>query len=111
VLQVVRQRRAAPAAVAEEPVVEAADAVASAQARRRGLSIVSWLLGFLAAIWLLGFPAGGTLGTLAYLKLAAREKWPISVAISAGTALFFALMIYGLNTPFPPGALFELFGA
>jgi hypothetical protein len=82
-----------------------------AQARRRAYAIVGWLLGFLAAIWMLGFPAGGTLGTLAYLKLAAGERWPISVAISAGTAVFFWLMINFLNTPFPRGTLFDLVAA
>ena len=116
VTQVMRQLRASSAVAAEQSVAvehpeETADPVRAADARRRGFTIVGWLLGFLAAVWLLGFPVGGTLGTLAYLKLAAREKWPISGAISAGTALFFAVMIYGLNTPFPRGALLELFGA
>jgi hypothetical protein len=109
VTQVVRQFKSAPAAP-EPPVIEEAEAVAAAHARRRGLSIVGWLLGFLVAIWLLGFPIGGTLATLAYLKLAAHERWPISLAISGGTAAFFVLMIYGLHTPFPQGALFELVG-
>ena len=93
--------------------VEEVEGVASAEAavaRRRGFAIVGWLLGFLGAIWLLGFPAGGTLGTLAYLKMAARERWPMSLAISAGTAVFFFLMINALNTPFPRGTLFEIIG-
>jgi hypothetical protein len=107
-LLIVRKRPESAAAEATSAEVE--DQIEAARARRRGVSIVGWLLGFLGAIWLLGFPAGGTLGTLAYLKLAAREKWPISLAISGGTALFFALMINGLNTPFPRGTLFELFG-
>ena len=114
VTQVMRQLRASSVVAEQSVAVErpegAADAVRVANERRRGFMIVGWLVGFLAAIWLLGFPVGGTLGTLAYLKLAARERWPISGAISAGTALFFALMIYGLNTPFPRGALLELLG-
>jgi tripartite tricarboxylate transporter TctB family protein len=124
---VARQVRAASAksaglagqlAATEAPVVEpsaeaggggpTAEAGAEARARRRGLVLVGWLLGFLAAIWLLGFPVGGTLGTLAYLKLAARERWPISLSLTAGTAVFFLLMVRGLNTPFPAGTLFEL---
>jgi hypothetical protein len=82
-----------------------------AAARRRAYAIIGWLLGFLAAIWVLGFPVGGTLGTLVFLKFGAHEKWPISLAISAGTAIFFVLMINGLNTPFPRGTLFELVGS
>jgi hypothetical protein len=90
-----------------QPGLTVADATLE---RRRGLSIVGWLLGFLAAIWLLGFTVGGILTTLAYLKIAAKERWPISLAISAGTALFFWLMINQLQTPFPDGKLFETLG-
>jgi Tripartite tricarboxylate transporter TctB family len=110
VQQIIRVVRSAPVR-AEVGVVEQFENVASAEAaaaRRRGFTIVGWLLGFLGAIWLIGFPAGGTLATLGYLKLAAREKWPISLAISAGTALFFFLMINFLNTPFPRGEFFEM---
>jgi hypothetical protein len=89
---------------------EGAGITLDAAARRRAVSIVGWLLGFLGAIWILGFPIGGTLATLAYLKLAAHEKWPISVAISGGTALLFLAMINFLATPFPRGTLFELVG-
>ena len=95
---------------AEAPSPGESDPVQAAVARRRTYSIVGWLLGFLAAIWLLGFPVGATLGTLAFLKLSAGEKWPMTLAISAGTAAFFVIMIQGLNTPFPRGPLFELFG-
>jgi hypothetical protein len=87
--------------VLEAPV----DEIAPQVARQRTLGILGWLLGFGGLIWLLGFPIGGTLGTLAYLKVGARERWPISLAISGGTALFFVAMINGLHTPFPSGAL------
>ena len=110
--QLVQRSRSVPKR-SEASVIGQVEHVASAEAavaRRRGFGIVGWLLGFLGAIWLLGFPAGGTLGTLAYLKLAAKERWPISLAISAGTAVFFFLMIKGLNTPFPSGTLLELIG-
>jgi hypothetical protein len=110
VMLVIRRQQELPATAAEPTADEVEGRIEAERARRRGISIVGWLLGFLGAIWLLGFPAGGTLGTLAYLKLAAREKWPISLAIAGGTAVFFALMINGLNTPFPRGTLFELFG-
>ena len=101
---------ASPDRVAVQPAPVETDKAQDALARSRTFSIVGWLLGFLAAIWLLGFPAGATLSTLAYLKLAAGERWPMTLAISAGTAAFFAIMIYGMNTPFPRGPLFELLG-
>jgi hypothetical protein len=90
----------------EAPVAEIDPAVA----RRRTFGILGWLVGFAGLIWLIGVPAGGTLGTFAYLKLGARERWPITLAISAGTALFFFALINGLHTPFPSGALLEPLG-
>ncbi len=77
-------------------------------ARRRALTLVAWLLGFLAIIWVVGFPIGGTLATLAYLRWTARESWRMSLYIAAGTAVFFWLMVTQLNTPFPKGAGVEL---
>jgi hypothetical protein len=78
-----------------------------AVARRRTAVMVAWLLGFAVVIGLLGFAVGGTLATLAYLRLAARERWPISLAITAGTGAFFVVLIRLLNIPFPPGILLE----
>ncbi|MFQ5538806.1 MAG: tripartite tricarboxylate transporter permease, partial [Candidatus Binatia bacterium] len=42
---------------------------------RRTVSIAGWILGFFAAIWLLGFSWTVALGTFLYLKAGAREKW------------------------------------
>lgn len=96
-----------PEAGQAETTVGETDAVDPVVARRRFFSIVAWILGFFAAIWVLGFPAGGTLSTLAYLRLSAKEKWPISLYISGGTALFFDAMIQFMNIPFFKGTLFE----
>jgi hypothetical protein len=111
-------RKAPEASSSLAPAEESAETEAEREAsaaearleRRRGLQIVGWLLGFLAAIWVLGFTIGGTLCSLAYLKLAAKERWPISLAISAGTAIFFWLMINQLLTPLPDGKLFDTLG-
>ena len=92
-------------AMAEGRQVEADPATV----RRRVLSITFWLLAFAGAIWVLGFPIGSTLATLAYLKLAAREKWPISLAVSAGILTFFWGM-NALNVLFPKGLLAEWLG-
>ena len=71
--------------------------------RRRLASIIGWMFGFAGLIWLIGFMLGGTLATLAYLKVVARERWPISLAITLGTFAFFVIMTVGLNIPFPCG--------
>lgn len=81
-----------------------------ALARRRFFTIVGWMLGFAVAIWLVGFPIGGTLMTLAYLKLQGRERWRISLAITAGIAVFFFIMVKLLYIPFPEGYLVKLLG-
>jgi len=59
--------------------------------RRRTAVIVGWILGFVAAIWLLGWPIGVSLCTLLYLRLA-RESWVMSAAITVGTWLSFYLL-------------------
>lgn len=91
----------APSSSAEE---EDVDPVA---ARNRGVAIVAWMVGFAIVIWALGFAIGGTLATLAYLKTAARERWPISLAITGGTGLFFWLMLTFLHVPFPRGFVID----
>lgn len=73
--------------------------------RRRLASILAWLAGIAALIWSVGFAVGGPAATLAYLRLAAHERWPMSLAITGGTLAFFVLMIGALAIPFPCGEL------
>ena len=76
--------------------------------RQRTLSIAGWIVGFFLAIWLLGFPAASAVATFLYLKFGAGEKWPVSLALTAACWLFFfGLFDYGLQLPFPTGALFD----
>jgi len=73
-------------------------------------SIVGWMLGFFASIWLLGFSITVPLCTFLYLKVGAGEKWLISVLLTlAGWAGFYAVFEYSLQLPFPAGTLVELF--
>ncbi len=77
-------------------------------ARRRTISIASWIVGFFVAIWLLGFMTASAIATFLYLKLAAREKWPITLELTLASWLFFyGLFDYGLQMPLPDGTLFE----
>jgi hypothetical protein len=78
----------------------------SALARQRTLSMTGWILGFFAAIWLLGFSVAVPLTILVYLK-GARERWPISIALAClGWLSFYGLFDHLLHVPFPEGQLF-----
>jgi TctA family transporter len=79
---------------------------------RRTRDIFGWIVGYLAAIWLLGFTLGGTLCTFLALKVGSRERWPITIALTAGVAAFVYLVFErGLKVPFPTGQIFGWFGA
>jgi hypothetical protein len=81
------------------------------EVQRRTASILGWIVGYLAAIWLLGFTVGGTLCTFLLLKVGSREPWPISAAMTAGVAAFiYGVFERGLKVPFPPGQLFSMLG-
>jgi TctA family transporter len=78
---------------------------------RRTRDIFGWIVGYLAAIWLLGFTLGGTLCTFLALKVGSRERWPITIAITAGVAAFvYFVFERGLKVPFPPGQVFTWLG-
>lgn len=86
-------------------VEEHAEPVEPGEERRRTVNIVAWILGFVAAIWLLGWPIGVSLSTLLYLKLA-RESWAMSAAITVGTWLsFYLLFDCTVHVPLGEGVL------
>ncbi len=77
----------------------------------RTASIIGWMLGFLIAIWLLGFSLAVPVTTLLYLKTTGREKWPITILLSlASWGFFYGLFVYSLRIPFPEGQLFTWLG-
>jgi len=87
-----------------------ASAPDTADERRRTVAICAWILGMYVAIWVLGFSLASLLMTLLYLKTA-RERWPLSVALSlAGSAFVFGLFERGLGVPFPPGRILVWLG-
>ncbi|MBI4524008.1 MAG: tripartite tricarboxylate transporter permease [Deltaproteobacteria bacterium] len=78
-------------------------------ARQRAVSIGGWIVGFFFAIWLLGFTAAAAVATFLYLKFGAKEKWPVAVGLTLVAWLFFyGLFDYGLQLPFPDGAIFDV---
>ena len=91
---------------------EGAVEVSPELATRRTLTILGWTVGFFIAIWLLGFSYAVPLTMVLYLKLAGREKWPITVIMTFCTWGFFYLLFQKmLNVPFPDGLIFDLFKA
>ena len=88
---------------AEEPV--ATDSVG----QRRVALVAAWMLGFFAAIALLGFPIAVPLFVFLYLKLQGREGWVMSIVLTAGVfAVFYGLFDALLHLPFPTGWFWDL---
>jgi hypothetical protein len=90
---------------------EVATDATSSDMNRRGAIVVGWILGFFAAIVLLGFALGGGLLSALYLRLGAHERWRVSVAYGIGTLLALEIVFHRLlYIPFPPGLVFEWLG-
>jgi putative tricarboxylic transport membrane protein len=71
--------------------------------RRTGIAL-AWILGFLAAIVLLGFPVAVPLFVFLYLKLQGRERWVFSIVFTLAVwGLFYGLFDRLLHLPFPAG--------
>jgi TctA family transporter len=78
---------------------------------RRTAGMFGWVVGYLVAIWLLGFALGGSLSTLLTLKVGSRERWPITLVITAAMWAFtYGLFDRTLHVPLPPGELFSWLG-
>jgi len=93
----------------ESEVVEGDPQLAGAA--RRMLVATGWMLGFLAAIVLLGFPIAVPLFLLLYLKLQGGEGWVLSIVITAVVwGVFYGLFDTLLHLPFPSGWLLDWLG-
>jgi hypothetical protein len=76
------------------------------QAQRRTAIIMGWIVGFVVVVWLVGFFVAVPLLSLAYLRLTAREGWPVSLAYAAVSGIvFYALFGIAVRIPFEPGML------
>jgi uncharacterized membrane protein YjjB (DUF3815 family) len=63
------------------------------------------------AIWLLGFSLAVPVTLILYLKIAGREKWPITLLLALiGWGFFYGLFEYTLHVPFPDGQLLVWLG-
>jgi hypothetical protein len=73
------------------------------------VKISAWILGYIVAIWLLGFSLAVAVTTLLYLKLA-KERWPITLALTSfAWVSYYGLFVHLLHVPFPEGLLFAWF--
>jgi TctA family transporter len=78
--------------------------IPSSVANRRTRDIFLWIAGYFVAIWLFGFSVGVTLCTFAQLRMGAREKWSLSLILTALTWAFtYGLFDHVLHIPFPEG--------
>src|SRR5262245_5785725 len=97
----------APAAKNEHEV----DLTTAPGTRRRILVAAGWMLGFFAAIALLGFPLAVPLFLFLYLKLQGGEGWVLSIVVTAAVSgVFYGLFDALLHLPFPAGWLWQWLG-
>ncbi|MFQ5683568.1 MAG: tripartite tricarboxylate transporter TctB family protein [Candidatus Binatia bacterium] len=80
-------------------------------ARWRTGKIFSCILGFLTAVWLLGFSLSIPLVVFLYLKLEARERWPLTAILTAGAwFIYWGLFEQLLRVPSPEGQIYLWMG-
>jgi putative tricarboxylic transport membrane protein len=80
-------------------------------ARKRTIAIVIWTLCFLGLILLVGFPLAVPIFVCAYLKIAGREPWTLTLVLTAVSWLMMeGLFDRFLHLPFPEGLIFGLWG-
>lgn len=76
---------------------------------QRTIAVIGWTVGFFLAIWLLGFPIAVPLMILLYLKIAGKESWLMTAAVTFFSWLFYwGLFEKLLNVPFTEGLLIGL---
>jgi len=86
-------------------------AIEPALARKRAITMFSWLLGFFLLVWLLGFEYGIPLMVFSYLKFQSNESWVLSIILTVLAFVFFWLLFVKLLTlPFPQGLIFTWLG-
>lgn len=82
-----------------------------AVARSRIARAIGWILGFFAAIVLLGFPLAVPAFVFVYLKLQARESWMYAAVFTAVVwGIFYGLFDRLLHLPFAAGWLVTWLG-
>lgn len=100
-----------PAARSEAMEFRLSEQVPGRSQMRRTLAAVAWLVGFLAAIVLLGFPLAVPFLVFAYMRLQGREGWVLSgIFALALWGVFYAVFDQLLHLPFAAGWIQEWMG-
>ena len=69
-----------------------------------------WLIGFLAAVWLIGLMPTMGLYMFLYMATAGRTRWPTALAITVSVwVVFYFLFVKLLHVPWPPSLLGDTF--
>jgi hypothetical protein len=112
VLLAVISLRSRGTTVAPRPPDPGDDATLAPEVRtRRTAEIGAWFLGIFAAVYLLGFLVAIPISAIAYLRVAARERWVTSIAIAALCwSVVFGVFDRVLHVPLPAGELLRVFG-
>lgn len=95
-----------PAARSETPDLQLSQDLPVTVALRRTALALAWILGFFAAIVLLGFPVAVPVFVFLYLTLQGRERRGLSLIFAVAIwMLFYGLFDRLLHLPFPDGLL------
>jgi len=82
-----------------------------AVAKKRAITMFSWLLGFFFAILIVGFNIAIPLMMFTYMKFQGKEPWVLSIVLTVVAFIFYyTLFVRLLNLPFPEGLLIAYLG-
>ena len=85
--------------------------VEPAVAKKRAITMFSWLFGFFVAILLVGFNIAIPLMMFTYMKFQGKEPWILSIVLTVIAFVFYyTLFVRVLNLPFPEGLLITWLG-
>jgi hypothetical protein len=75
-------------------------------ARRRAGTLFAWIVGFVALVWLVGFPIAVPVFMASYLLLQSAAHWRVAVGLTAAAwAFFYGVFQWALRLPFETGWL------
>ena len=78
--------------------------VPDAVARRRAGTLFAWIAGFVALVWLVGFPIAVPVFMASYLVLQSAASWWVAAGLTgAAWVFFYGVFQWALRLPFEPG--------